>query len=314
MNARSRTRRASAPTTRRRAAAARAGSNGPPSASGASASRERRRARLLHEAAAKHEAAGDARRSEALYLRALALLEASVGPDDAAVAITRSNLGLLFKATGRLGEARAQYERALGILERTLGPASEEVGILLYNLAQLTRAQAAAMEQRSRRIEAMAAEVRDPAVLARAVIRPEHARFALDVRPSRIHRFGVFAREAIPAGARIIDYTGERIGRREARRRWNNDRMYLLRLDDRWRLDGSVNGSGAELVNHSCEPNCRLRVRDGAAWIESVKALRDGEELLVDYEISKESERIDCHCGAATCRGTINVGDARPVR
>ena len=39
------------------------------------------------------------------------------------------------------------------------------------------------------------------------------------VLPSAIHRWGVYAEEAIPANRKVIEYTGERISRKETKRR-----------------------------------------------------------------------------------------------
>jgi tetratricopeptide (TPR) repeat protein len=272
----------------------------------ATARRARARAARLAALAARLHEKGDASRPARLYRRALAIQEEVLGDEHPDVAVTLANAGLHLKALGRFDDARPLYERALRVLERTVGPADESVGTLLYNMAQLLRAQAEALEARSARIASDAAEANDPAVRARHAVRGDLARYALDVRPSRIHRFGLFAAEDIPARAAIVEYTGERIGRREAVRRWSASRTYLLRLDSYWRLDGSVGGSGAELVNHSCAPNCRFRVAEGRAFVVSLRRIAKGEELLVDYAFPAASERVACHCGAATCRGTIN--------
>jgi hypothetical protein len=73
------------------------------------------------------------------------------------------------------------------------------------------------------------------------------ANFKLRIGRSRIERFGVFAGEAIPARKRVIEYTGERISEREGLRRaikmlWAGKagRIYTVRLDRRWKIDGSV--------------------------------------------------------------------------
>jgi hypothetical protein len=89
-----------------------------------------------------------------------------------------------------------------------------------------------------------------------------HSRFRLTIRSSTIHRYGVYACEPIPARRKVIEYTGERISRRETKRRGCGAVTYLFTLDDYWTVDGAVGGSGAEIINHSCDPNlyaCILR-------------------------------------------------------
>lgn len=131
--------------------------------------------------------------------------------------------------------------------------------------------------------------------------------FKLKIKKSKIHRWGIFAMEEIPARRKVMEYTGERINRKEVRRRANKKLIYFFTLDKYWTLDGAVGGSGAEYVNHSCEPNIQARVVKGHILYFAKRNIRKGEELLVDYHFSKDVERIECGCGAATCRGTINV-------
>lgn len=139
-------------------------------------------------------------------------------------------------------------------------------------------------------------------------INPRYACFKLRVSPSKIHRWGVYAGETIPANRKVIEYTGERISRKETKRRAESTSLiYLFTLDSYWCLDGSVGGSGAEYVNHSCDPNLRAWVFKGHILYMSLREIRKGEELTIDYNFDKDVERIPCSCGAARCRGTINV-------
>jgi uncharacterized protein len=139
-------------------------------------------------------------------------------------------------------------------------------------------------------------------------IEPAYACFRLRLAPSKIHRWGVYAGEFIPAGRKVIEYTGERISRRETKRRADlSELTYLFTLDAYWTLDGSVGGSGAEYINHSCDPNLVARiVKDHIIYV-SRRDIRAGEELTVDYHFDKKVEKVICHCGAAKCRGTINL-------
>jgi SET domain-containing protein len=139
-------------------------------------------------------------------------------------------------------------------------------------------------------------------------IDPAYARYRLEVRPSAIHRWGVFAEEPIPARRKVIEYTGERVGRREVKRRSEErQHIYLFELNSYWCIDGAVGGSGAEIINHSCDANLFSMIMKGHIIYMSRRAIEAGEELTVDYRFAKTMERVPCHCGAAGCRGTINL-------
>ncbi len=129
--------------------------------------------------------------------------------------------------------------------------------------------------------------------------------FRMVIRRSRIHRYGVYALEKIPANHKVIEYTGERVNRREAKKRGEGDHTYLFAVDDYWTLDGAVGGSGAEIINHSCDPNLISRVMKGHVLYMSLRTIQPGEELTVSYNFAKNIERTDCSCGAKNCRGRI---------
>ena len=145
------------------------------------------------------------------------------------------------------------------------------------------------------------------ALIKSPTIDPRYTCFALSIRESRIHRRGVYAEERIPARRKVIEYTGERISRRETKRRGDGDITYLFTLDDYWTLDGAFGGSGAEIINHSCQPNLRSCVIRGHILYISKRAIPRGEELTVDYCFAKEVESVPCRCGSRNCRGTINL-------
>jgi len=145
------------------------------------------------------------------------------------------------------------------------------------------------------------------ALVKSPAIDPKHACFRLSIRESKIHRRGVYAGETIPKGRKVIEYTGERINRRETKKRGQGSVTYLFTLDSYWTIDGAVGGSGAEIINHSCEPNLATRIVRGHILYISKRVIRRGEELTVDYRFSDKLERVRCRCGSAGCRGTINV-------
>ena len=141
-------------------------------------------------------------------------------------------------------------------------------------------------------------------------IDPRYACFGLRLARSRIHRWGVYATEFIPARRKVIEYTGERISRRETKRRSELAELtYLFTLDAYWTIDGSAGGSGAEYINHSCDPNLTSRIVKGHILYISLRDIDPGEELTVDYRFDKKVAPVPCRCGSPKCRGTINVRD-----
>lgn len=134
--------------------------------------------------------------------------------------------------------------------------------------------------------------------------------FQLEVRPSPIHRFGVFAAQVIPWSVRVIEYTGERIGYREAERRRERAYLYLFWVAPGRLIDGAVGGSGAEFINHSCAPNLIVDIADGRVFFVSLREIAVGEELLLDYRVrtdDSDAPPMPCRCGAACCRGFLTA-------
>ncbi|MGA2602067.1 MAG: SET domain-containing protein-lysine N-methyltransferase [Bryobacteraceae bacterium] len=131
--------------------------------------------------------------------------------------------------------------------------------------------------------------------------------FRIHAEPSKIHRWGVYADEDIPANRKVIEYTGERISRRETKIRAGRKLNYIFTLDSYWSLDGSVNGSGAEFINHCCNPNLESRIVKGHILYYSKRPIIKGEELTIDYHFGADEETVKCKCGAHNCRGTINL-------
>ena len=139
------------------------------------------------------------------------------------------------------------------------------------------------------------------------------------VRDSHIHGRGVYAARRIRQGERIIEYRGERITWREADRRPPSDpddphHTFFFSLDDgRHVIDANVRGNAARWINHSCEPNCETEESDdGRVYIQALRDIRRGEELLYDYCLVVDERltptlkrQYQCRCGSTHCRGTM---------
>lgn len=137
------------------------------------------------------------------------------------------------------------------------------------------------------------------------------------VRSSAVHGRGAFARVAIPAGTRLIEYAGRRLTPAQAEALYPDDdgtapHTFLFAIDDDVVVDAGVGGNAARWLNHSCDPNCDVVVEDGRLWVETIRDVAPGEELAYDYGLTLPTRhtpaakrRFPCRCGAAACRGTM---------
>ncbi len=148
------------------------------------------------------------------------------------------------------------------------------------------------------------------------------------VRRSPRHGRGVYATRAIPAGTKIIEYTGELISEAEGERRYPTlpdgheepEHTYLLTLDENRVIDANVGGNAARFINHSCEPNCEPIAYGDHMWIVAVRQISPGEELAYDYAIELDEphtparkRRFPCFCEAQTCRGSLLKPKRQPL-
>ena len=128
---------------------------------------------------------------------------------------------------------------------------------------------------------------------------------------------GAFSTRAIPAGVRLIEYAGERLTPAEADARYpdvegERHHTFLFAIDDDVVIDAAVNGNEARFINHSCDPNCEAINDRKRIFIEAIRTIPAGTELVYDYQYertddhSAEDERFyKCRCGSPKCRGTI---------
>lgn len=139
------------------------------------------------------------------------------------------------------------------------------------------------------------------------------------VRRSSIHSRGVFARCDIPTNTKVIEYTGEKIGKRESERRaqirlarakkTGVAAVYIFNLNKKQDLDGSQASNTARLLNHSCAPNCEAIQSRGRIWLTAMRDIREGEELTFNYGFDLENwDEHVCRCGTDRCVGFI-VGE-----
>ncbi|HEX7174823.1 MAG TPA: SET domain-containing protein-lysine N-methyltransferase [Pyrinomonadaceae bacterium] len=107
---------------------------------------------------------------------------------------------------------------------------------------------------------------------------------------------GLFALEPIPAGKRIIEYTGPLVSNEEVERR--NWGKYFFAVNTKWSIDGTPRSNTARYINHSCRPNAEAIVTGRRVWIWSKRRIKAGEEINYDYG----KEYFDDHIKPVGCK------------
>ena len=67
-------------------------------------------------------------------------------------------------------------------------------------------------------------------------------------------------------------------------------------------IDATKNGNAKRSLNHSCSPNVEGVVEDTSISFYTIKDIRAGEELTIDYLMEKGDERIRYTCSDDNCK------------
>ena len=134
----------------------------------------------------------------------------------------------------------------------------------------------------------------------------------IEVRESNVHGRGVYAAQIISEGTRIIEYTGERVSWEAAPDDETDPHTFNFGLENGDVINPEVGGNDARWINHSCDPNCEAVEEDDRIFIDALRDIQPGEELLYDYHMELDEpitesakKKFGCHCGASNCRDTM---------
>jgi uncharacterized protein len=117
---------------------------------------------------------------------------------------------------------------------------------------------------------------------------------------------------------RMTEHAGEGVF---ATRRFKIDDTVLVRPIER-RLDANTShafqvgmtefvllGGLGPKVNHSCDPNCGVRLTADTCDLVARQTILPGEEITLDYAMNNYSIEYfpgSCQCGSAICRGSVS--------
>lgn len=127
---------------------------------------------------------------------------------------------------------------------------------------------------------------------------------------SSIHGQGVFALVDFPQEKMLIEYVGQRITPLAAQVRdvmyAKSGVSYLFNVNEKIVIDGGVDGNISRFINHSCDPNCEIKIIDERVYVYSKKFILKGQEITFDYSYRTDAFREYCNCQSKNCRGYIN--------
>lgn len=110
------------------------------------------------------------------------------------------------------------------------------------------------------------------------------------------HGLGLFTTETIPAGKRLVEYTGPLVSNEEVEKRKNG--KYFFGVNSKWSIDGTPRSNLARYINHSCRPNAEAIVSGRRVWIWSKRKIKAGEEISYNYG----KEYFDVHLKPIGCK------------
>ena len=125
------------------------------------------------------------------------------------------------------------------------------------------------------------------------------------IRPARLG-VGLFAARAYRPNQRVIRIAGRIVDAGILWKRGGTFADNCFRFGPETYLDpGDEPG---RYLNHSCEPNARIRKLNNQLFLHAAGPIRAGSEILIDYSTLLGDDDIwtmRCDCGRGTCRKKI---------
>ena len=116
---------------------------------------------------------------------------------------------------------------------------------------------------------------------------------------------GVFALQPIKSGTVIGEYSGKRLPYYKID---PQDYEYLIYLTDEIGIVADKNKIGVHLLNHSCKPNCTMKITKKVTYFVALKNINPGEELTISYRYPPRNTCTNCNhvcfCESKNCTGT----------
>jgi uncharacterized protein len=119
---------------------------------------------------------------------------------------------------------------------------------------------------------------------------------------------GVFAIEPVARGEILAMWGGRIVPVQEIYQFNEQQRHYVIQVEEGLFLTPSDPTEAAEYVNHSCDPSAGL---NGQIALVALRDIASGEEICFDYAMSESHSlfEFECRCGSPRCRGWLRADD-----
>ncbi|HEX8459686.1 MAG TPA: SET domain-containing protein [Pyrinomonadaceae bacterium] len=114
------------------------------------------------------------------------------------------------------------------------------------------------------------------------------------------------ALKTISFNKKIVEYVGPILTNEEVDKRVGK---YFFELDEKHSIDGSSRDNIARYINHSCCPNARGYTTGKRIWIWSLREIKAGGQITIDYGTSYFEDHIKpvgCKCQICINKTALN--------
>jgi SET domain-containing protein len=127
--------------------------------------------------------------------------------------------------------------------------------------------------------------------------------YEIIVKKSTIHGKGAFSLQQINKGKKIGSLAGSITTIRKIRQQVRQKKsIAAVELDHGLALDCTAFKNELCFVNHSCRPNCYMRIINKHVEMYALRPIKKNEELTCDYGETHHDGKLACNCGKEDCR------------
>ena len=128
-----------------------------------------------------------------------------------------------------------------------------------------------------------------------------------EIRATKKYGNGLFALKAFSKNQTILQFQGKKVSRQEAMDADRDVSDLYFQIGEALYLD--LGGDSSLFINHSCNPNCMIKVVAGTAFLVALRTINKDDEMTFDYSTTSnetaDTWMMECRCYQFNCRKII---------